>query len=84
MTKFIALTLALGALANSAIAMSDGVVEINANGDGLMTMDEVQAVYPEITAETFSQIDANGDGALDDAEMVSGQEQGLIPASTDG
>lgn len=84
MTKFIALTLALGALANSAIAMSDGVVEIDTNGDGLMTMDEVQAVYPEVTAETFSQIDANGDGAIDDAEMVAGQEQGLIPAATDG
>ena len=28
--------------------------------------------------------DSNGDGALDDAEMVTGQEQGLIPASTGG
>ena len=80
MTKFIAIAIGLGALAQSAAAMT----EIDANGDGLMTIEEVRAVFPEITAETFSAVDVNGDGALDDAEMVAGQEQGLIPAATDG
>ena len=80
MTKFIAIAIWLGALAQSAAAMT----EIDANGDGLMTIEEVRAVFPEITAETFSAVDVNGDGALDDAEMVAGQEQGLIPAATDG
>lgn len=82
MTKFIAILIGMGALAQSAVAMSDTVAEIDTNGDGLMTMEEVRAVYPEMTAEQFSAIDANGDGALDDAEMVAGQEQGLIPATT--
>ncbi|QIE44318.1 EF-hand domain-containing protein [Pseudohalocynthiibacter aestuariivivens] len=80
MTKFIVILIGLGALAQSAVAAT----EIDANGDGLMTIEEVRAVYPEMTAEVFSEIDANGDGALDDDEMVAGQENGLIPAATDG
>jgi len=84
MTKFIAILIGLGALANSAVAMNDSVVEIDTNGDGLMSIDEVLAVYPDMTADVFSEIDTNGDGAIDDAEMVAGQDLGLIPASTDG
>lgn len=81
MTKFIAIVLGMGFLANSALAASE---EVDANGDGMMTIDEVQAVFPDVTAEAFAEADANNDGALDDEEMVAGQEQGLIPASTDG
>ncbi|WP_272008457.1 EF-hand domain-containing protein [Roseovarius sp. ZX-A-9] len=84
MTKFIVILIGLGALAQSAAAMSDSTVEIDANGDGLMTIEEVRAVYPEMSNEVFSEIDVNGDGALDDAEMAAGQENGLIPAATDG
>ncbi|MDF1669035.1 MAG: EF-hand domain-containing protein [Roseovarius sp.] len=80
MTKFIAIVLGLGFLANSAIAAT----EIDANGDGMMTIDEVQAVFPDVSIEAFAEVDTNDDGALDDAEMVAGQEQGLIPAATDG
>ncbi len=80
MTKFIAIVLGLGFLANSAIAAT----EIDANGDGMMTIDEVQAVFPDVSTEAFAEVDTNDDGALDDAEMVAGQEQGLIPAATDG
>lgn len=80
MTKFIAILLGLGFLANSAIAAT----EIDSNGDGLMTIDEVQAVYPDVTTDAFAEADTNDDGALDDDEMVAGQEQGLIPAATDG
>ena len=37
----------------------------------------------EITQD-FAAVDTNDDGALDDDEMVAGQEQGLIPVATDG
>ncbi len=84
MTKFVAILIGLGALANSAIAMGERAVEVDANGDGLMTVDEVQAVYPDITAEIFAEVDTNNDGVLDDAEMVSGQEKGLVPTPSDG
>lgn len=80
MTKFIASLLGLGFAATAAIAAT----EIDANGDGLMTIDEVQAVFPDVSAEAFAEADTNDDGALDDAEMVAGQEQGLLPVATDG
>lgn len=60
------------AMADSA----DSTVEIDTNGDGLLTIQELQAVYPDLTAETFSAVDTNNDGALDDAEMVAAQEAG--------
>ena len=84
MTKFIAILLGLGLLANAALAASENAVEIDTNGDGLMTIDEVRAVFPDVSVEAFAEVDTNDDGALDDAEMVAGQEQGLIPAATDG
>ncbi len=78
MTKFIALALGMGALATTAFA---DMSTMDANEDGLLTMDEVQAAYPEVTADQFSQIDINGDGAIDDAELTTAQEAGLMPAS---
>ncbi|QGX98122.1 EF-hand domain-containing protein [Roseovarius faecimaris] len=80
MTKFIASLLSLGFMATAAIAAS----EIDTNGDGMMTIDEVQAVFPDVSAEAFAEADTNDDGALDDAEMVAGQEQGLLPVAADG
>ncbi|MGV6803422.1 MAG: hypothetical protein ACWA49_04385 [Ruegeria sp.] len=53
----------------------------DANGDGVLTIEEVQAVMPEIDAEGFAQLDANGDGALDQAEVAAAQDAGLLPAS---
>ncbi|WP_306116401.1 MULTISPECIES: EF-hand domain-containing protein [unclassified Roseovarius] len=84
MTKFIAILIGLGALANSAIAMGERAVEVDANGDGVMTVDEVQAVYPDITAEVFAEVDTNNDGVLDDDEMIMGLEKGLVPSPSDG
>ncbi len=52
----------------------------DANGDGLLTLDEVQAVMPEVTAAAFSAMDLNADGALDAAEVEAAQEAGLMPA----
>ncbi len=55
----------------------------DANGDGVLTIEEVQAVVPGVDTDTFSAMDANGDGALDEAEIAVAQEAGLLPA-TDG
>jgi hypothetical protein len=82
MIKYIAILVGMGFLANSAFAGSSAA-DIDKNGDGLMTPDEVQAVYPEISAEVFSQVDANQDGGIDEGEMLAGQEQGLLPMLID-
>ncbi|WP_170717925.1 hypothetical protein [Ruegeria profundi] len=65
------------ALPNLAAAQSAA----DANGDGVLTIEEVQAVVPEVNADTFSAMDANGDGALDADEIAIAQEAGLLPPS---
>ena len=59
----------------SGVAASDP----DANGDGVLTIDEVQAVMPDVTAEGFSQMDLNADGSLDAAEVQAAQDAGLMP-----
>ncbi|MCA0906713.1 hypothetical protein LCM27_09930 [Ruegeria marisrubri] len=53
----------------------------DANGDGVLTIEEIQAVLPDVDADTFSAMDANGDGALDADEVAVAQEAGLLPPS---
>ena len=62
-------------------AMAFAADQADSNGDGILTIDEVQAAYPEITAETFTAMDVNADGALDADEVVAAQEAGLMPPS---
>ncbi len=68
------------ALCLPAFAMGQSAVQVDANEDGLLSLEEVQAVYPEVTAEQFAAADLNGDGALEDAEVTAAQEAGLLPA----
>jgi hypothetical protein len=75
-TTFLTALIALGLAAPSFAA-----TELDTNGDGMLTLDEVQAAYPEITADTFTAMDVNADGALDDAEVVAAQQAGMMPAS---
>ena len=58
--------------------------DIDANADGVLTIDEVQAAFPDITAETFSAMDVNADGALDSDEVVAAQAAGMMPAPREG
>ncbi len=82
MTKYNKLAaIAVSALCLPAYAMGAGAAEIDANGDGLLSVTEVQAVYPDVTAEMFSAMDLNADGALDDAEVQAATEAGMMPAA---
>jgi len=67
-------------LAILAAGTVSAATEADANGDGLLTIDEVQAVMPEITADAFNAMDLNADGALDEAEIQAAQDAGLMPA----
>jgi hypothetical protein len=50
------------------------VADLDTNGDGLVTIDEVQAAYPDTTDDSFAGLDNNGDGSLDDVELSVVQE----------
>jgi hypothetical protein len=60
-------------------SVSHAATEVDANGDGVLTIDEVQAVFPEVTADSFTAMDLNADGALDDDEVVAAQQAGMMP-----
>lgn len=79
MTKFATLTV-MAALSGPAIALAQNASDLDGNGDGVLTIDEVQAVYPEVTADMFTAMDTNADGALDGDEVAAAQAAGLIPS----
>lgn len=80
MTKIASLTF-VAALAIPALAAAQVASELDVNGDGVLTIDEVQASYPEMSTDSFSAIDLNADGALDAEEVAAAQEAGLMPAN---
>lgn len=57
--------------------------QVDANADGVLTLDEVQAVFPELDASSFVAMDQNADGMLDADEVAAAQKAGLLP-ETDG
>ncbi|WP_243359400.1 EF-hand domain-containing protein [Fundidesulfovibrio terrae] len=67
-----ALMLMLGLAATSAFAQTPDrhpfFDKMDANKDGFLTKDEVQARFPKFTDEMFKQADVNGDGKLTVAE----------------
>ena len=70
----LAILLGLGGTAATAAELVD------ADGDGVFSMDEVKAVYPDVTEELFVQLDVNGDGALDAEEVAAAETAGLLTA----
>jgi Ca2+-binding EF-hand superfamily protein len=41
------------------------------NGDGVVTLEEVQAVMPDLNQDMFTAADADGDGSLSPDEFTS-------------
>ena len=60
------------------LASADMLAELDTNGDRAVTVDELQAVYPDMTAESFSEMDINDDGLLDADEITAAEEAGTI------
>lgn len=49
------------------------------DGDGMVTMEEFAAAYPDLTEDTFVMADTNADGALDADEIAAAAEAGILP-----
>ncbi len=69
------LTLAAFLFATAGFAMSDA----DANGDKMLTLDEMKASYPEISEDQFMQADADSDGALSAQELTDATQAGVLP-----
>lgn len=73
--KIIAMIVALGALTPPALAEELA----DTNGDGWLTLDEVQAAWPEISSDRFIGMDSDGDGLLDEEELDAARDAGELP-----
>lgn len=70
------------ALAAPGFAMA---ATMDADGDGMVSMSEFQAAYPDAGPDLFSSVDTNSDGALSEDEIAAAQEAGTLPdVATDG
>ncbi|MEL6689255.1 MAG: hypothetical protein AAFP28_02955 [Pseudomonadota bacterium] len=74
--------LAAAAVGTTAIALSIDA-DTDANADGLLSFEEMQAAMPELTEELFLLIDRTEDGLIDADELAQAEEAALLPV-TDG
>ena len=72
----------LAAFGSSAMAQVADA-EIDTDGDGMYSMEELQAAHPDLTEETFTSIDTNTDGSVDPAEYQAAVDAGTV-AETEG
>jgi len=83
MKRMIALSLATVALTGAAFAQAE-FEALDANADGMLTMDEMLATYPTMTEDSFVAIDGNADGLVDAAEFAIAMDGAMLPESSDG
>lgn len=77
--KIMTLTIApLAALAFGTAAFAQA--EMDTNGDGVFSMEELVVAYPDMTEETFTAIDADADGSVTEAELAAATDAGTLPA----
>jgi hypothetical protein len=82
--KRTALLLAPLAFASAAMAQDLPMVE-DADASGNWSLVELQAVWPEMTKDSFAAVDANGDGAVDETELKAALDNAVLTApATDG
>ncbi|MCC1492687.1 hypothetical protein [Cognatishimia sp. F0-27] len=75
-TTFYAL---IGLVAAPAIAMAQ--TALDGDGDGMVTLEELQAVHPDVTSDAFMQADTDGDAMLSAEELAAAQDAGVIPGA---
>ncbi|WP_323764338.1 EF-hand domain-containing protein [Marinovum sp.] len=63
------------AVASPALAQTDVV---DSDGDGTYSMAELQAAYPEMTAEDFGRADVDQSGDVSPDELTIAIETGLL------
>jgi D-alanyl-D-alanine carboxypeptidase len=81
MTRITMMALPLAFLSAAAWAQESTTLP-DANGDGVWSMEELTASVPDLTAETFTAIDTNADGSIDQAELDAAVAAGTIKPAT--
>ncbi|TNJ40859.1 EF-hand domain-containing protein [Phaeobacter sp. B1627] len=77
--KTFALTTAAVVTLAAAPAMAAGFAsEVDADGNGSLSLEELQMAYPALTEETFVRIDLDADGEASVEEVTAAQDAGLL------
>lgn len=71
MKKVLLAVTLLGVLASSVYAQETDFAAVDADGDGMVTMEEATAAGWSWSDEDFSTADADGDGGLNEEEFVA-------------
>lgn len=69
----VSLTCVLAVLGGMALA-----APVDADGDGVYSMDEVMTAYPDMDEDTYAQIDTDGNGDISMEEFDAALEAGII------
>ena len=78
--KRIALVLAPFAFASAALAQATLPDVPDTDGSGSWSLVELQAVWTDLTEDTFKAIDTTADGAVDATELQAALDGGVIKA----
>lgn len=57
------------------------MVNVDINEDGMVSFDELVAVYKNVTEEQFAEMDTNRDGSLDEDELNVAIDAGILVKS---
>ncbi len=57
--------------AGAALAQDVAFTDVDANADGLLSLEEVQGAAPEVTEDQFNTYDADVDGFLNQEEFTA-------------
>jgi hypothetical protein len=79
MTRF-ALFLAPLVFAGAASAQAVLPDVPDTDGNGTWSLVELQAVWPDLTEDTFASLDTSADGGVDAAELQAALDGGVITA----
>ena len=75
MKKMFLMLLLLAGFGSAAMAAAE-----DTDGDGVYSMEEMKAAYPDITDEIFGDVDSNGDGSIDPEELAAAEAAGILTA----
>lgn len=79
MLRKLTVLIASGVIASAGAAYAASFVDLDADGDGVITQEELAAAYPEMGEDAMAAVDANGDGQISEDEHAAAVDAGLLP-----
>lgn len=62
-----------------AATIAQAMDPIDADGDGVLNMDEVKAASPDVSEDMFNEADTDNDGVLSVQELSAAISTGVMP-----